>query len=437
MKETAKKGSKKKRTIVRLTVWGAIVLIAAIFIIIGIRKFLPVGLPDGGDYFKPVGERTLLPDEQGQFNYVYRQYDLLDATGDTFGEWDPKMGGFWRYAIAFASYGMPSLMLIDPADTDRTKYLMGIMITKMKSKKVWKDWVETGFGDDPITRQNIMYKGHLNLMYGLYQLTTGDTRFAGEYTWLTNTLVAEIRENHASGRYEGVNCEPDRWFVQCNSIGLMSLLVYDKLYGTKYAENEGAWVLDFIHGRMTDPETGLYYSQYHPINDFVEKDLSGYTNAWSIVMLRALDPDYNEKLYPAWKKTFVVEKGPYAFVSEVPGGAPSGMATMFGMWAAKEYGDEKLFTKLRNAVDKTGGLREIPDINAMMYANGIDNTLFNGPILSAKLHVGMMTILDHDWGHPLPYAVPDVSGMTWKDVLPQEIHGLTDGTGTAPLPPMQ
>ncbi len=436
MKEKLKEGPKKKRSTVKFIVWGAIIVIAAILIVAGVYKFLPIGLPEGKDYFKPVGERTLLPDELGQFNYVYRQYDLLEATGDTFGEWDSKMGGFWRYAIAFANYGMPSLMLIDPAKTDRTKYLMGIMITKMKSKKVWKDWVETGYGDDPITRQNIMYKGHLNLMYGLYQLTTGDTRFAREYTWLTDTLVKEIRENHAANRYEGVNCEPDRWFVQCNSIGLMSLLVYDKLYGTDYANNEVKWVLDFIHGRMIDPETGLYYSQYHPINDFVEEDLSGYTNGWSIVFLRPLDPEYNEKLYPEWKKTFVVEKGPYAFVSETPGGAPSGMATMFGLWAAKEYGDEELFTKLRNAVDKGGRLNEIPELGVMMYTNKIDNALFNGPVLAAKLHVGLTAILDHDWGHPLPYTVPDVSGMTWKDVLPQEIHELTDGTGTAPLPPM-
>jgi hypothetical protein len=104
---------------------------------------------------------------------------------------------------------------------------------------------------------------------------------------------------------------------------------------------------------------------------------------------------------------------------------------MFGLWAAKEYGDEKLFTKIRNAVDKQGKLKEIPDLGVMMYTNKIDNTLFNGPILSAKLHVGLTTILDHDWGYPLPYTAPDISGMTWKDVLPQEIHELAD----APPPP--
>ena len=436
MEERAKEGPKKKRGVVKLVAWGIIAVVALVLIVAGGYKFLPVGFPEGKDYFKSVGERRLLPDEEGQFKYVYRQYNILEATGDTFGEWDKNMAVFWRYGIAFTSYGMPSLMLIDPDNADRTKYIMGIMIRKMKSKKVWKDWIETGFGNDPITYQNIMYKGHLNLMYGLYQLATGDTRFAKEYTWLTNVIVKEIRENHAAGRYEGANCEPDRWFVQCNSIGLLSLAVYDKLYGTAYAKTEVKWVLDFIHKRMTDPKTGLYYAQYHPMNDFVEKDLSGYTNAWSIVFLRPLDPEYNERLYPVWKKTFVTEKGPYAFVSEVPGGAPSGMATMFGLWASKEYGDVALFTKIRNAVDKGGGLKDIPELSVKMYTNKIDNTLSSGPILSTKLHAGWKAVLERNWGYPLPHKIPDVSGMTWMDVLPQEIHELKDGTGTAPLPPL-
>ena len=59
------------------------------------------------------------------------------------------------------------------------------MIDKMKSKKVWGDWTEYGMGDDPISKGNIMYKGHLNLMYGLYQLMSGNEEYSEEYTWLT------------------------------------------------------------------------------------------------------------------------------------------------------------------------------------------------------------------------------------------------------------
>ena len=62
----------------------------------------------------------------------------------------------------------------------------------MKSKRVWGDWIAYGMGDDPISEGNVMYKGHLNLMYGLYQLMTGNEEFAHEYTWLTNKSEINI-----------------------------------------------------------------------------------------------------------------------------------------------------------------------------------------------------------------------------------------------------
>ena len=52
----------------------------------------------------------------------------------------------------------------------------------------------------------------------LYQLISGDERFANEYTWLTDKIVAEMRKHHAEGRHEGADCEPGRYFAQCNSI---------------------------------------------------------------------------------------------------------------------------------------------------------------------------------------------------------------------------
>ena len=416
------KGKSKKKRFVKITIISIAVAVIVMVLFV-VFKFLPLGMPDGKDYFKPLGERVLLEDEQGQWNYIKNEYGSLEATGDTFAGWDETMGSYWRYAIAFTAYSMPALKLIDPDNTDMIEYINWVMINKMKSKKVWKDWEESGFGEDPIGYGNIMYKGHLNLMYGLYQLMSGDDRFAREYTWLTQQLIKEIRDHHEAGVYEGVDCEPNRYFVQCNSIGLMSLLIYDKLYGTNYTENETQWILGFFHEKMTDPDTGLYWALYHPSHDTADRYLSGYTNAWAIVFLRPLEPEYNEGLYEKWKEVFVHEMGPYAYVSEIPEGGPSGMATMFGMWAAKEYGDVKLFTKIRNAIDKNGHLVMVPESGEMKYED-LDNPLFNGPILAIKLHIPWDTILNYDWGHETPLDIPDVSDMTWKDLLPQEIHEL-------------
>ncbi|MEQ9367361.1 MAG: hypothetical protein RIF32_24225 [Leptospirales bacterium] len=381
----------------------------------------PLGMPAGHEYFRPVGERSLQSDEEGQWNYVQHLYRHMEATGDTFPDWDAGMMSRWKYAIAFLAYGMPSLALIEPEKKELATYYLYIMINKMKSKKVWREWQDYGFGEDPICLHNVMYKGHLNLMYGLYQFMSGDERFAKEFTWLTRQIVAEIDLHSKKGLYEGSNCEPDQYFVQCNAISLLSLHLYDRLYGTDYTGDHVQRVLGFIRRRMTDPKTGLYWHQYHPSHDVVETSLSGYTNAWSMVMLNYFEPEYNARVYPAWKDVFVVELGPYAYVKEEPGGGASQLATAYGMLAAKEFGDVELFTKLRNSMDRFGGLSRVAENDSMAYTAG-DNTIANGMLLAFKLHVGWERILESGGGPKRLARIPAVENMVWTDLLPDEIH---------------
>jgi hypothetical protein len=391
------------------------------FIYAGAR-YLPFGLPNAERYFDPPATRQLQEDEIGQLEDVLNEYRKLSASGDIFEGWDRQQRLYWKYAIAFSSYGLPSAMLIVPEDRPRLAHLMFMMIQKMKSRLVWGDFTEMGMGEDPISYQNIMYKGHLNLMYGLYQLTTGDLRYAREYTWLTNRIVEEMRLHHR-GIYEGTTCEPDHWFVECNVIGILSLRVYDQLFGTNYGENEVAWTLDFIEKRMVDPQTGLFFRQYHPSHDVVDTRLLGYNNAWIITFLRPIRPEWSERLYPVWKQVFVNEFGPYATVDGEKDGRPDRAAHLFGMWAAKEMGDVALYRKLRNTTDKLGRLTKNPATAGMTYQSK-DGLMSNGVILATKFHTGWKTLLDHDWGNPDPVAAPDVSGMAWTDLLPAEVYDL-------------
>ncbi len=401
-------------------------ILSFIFIVIiaggfGIYTLLPIGMPDGEDYFKPVGERKLLSDEKGHWAYTRRLYAGMEATGDTFAGWDTSQQPMWKYYISFTGYSMPSLALIEPENKENIIYNMWVMIKKMKSKKVWMDWLEFGFGEDPITYHNIMYKGYLNLMYGLYQLMSGDIRFSREYTWLTQQIVKEIQKLHKEGVYAGVTCQPNQYFVQCNAVNLMSLHIYDKLYGTSYLKNEGKWVIEFIHQRMVDPKTGLYWMEYHPSHDTVERYLSGYTNAMTSIFMKPFEPEFNENVYKKFKELFVVEIGPFAYAKEFIDGGPSPVATLFAIWAAKEYKDVDLFTKLRNAVDKKGKLKKSAFSDAMVYKE-FDNVIQNPVMLLAKIHMGWDTILNHDWGNKQHATIPDTHDMIWKNILPQDIH---------------
>lgn len=387
---------------------------------LGVALFALLPRSSDSKYFQrqPASGATsqLLPDEEKQWRYVSNLYRKMDATGDTFKMWDSSQQDWWKYAIAFTSYGLPSLAMLDPEQRDTALYFLSVMIEKMKSKKVWEDWQQYGFGDDPICRHNIMYKGHLNLMYALYQLIGGDERYAKEYTWLTRNIVAEIRESEEK-KFQGVVCEPDQYFAQCNAVGLLSLYIYDKLYGTSYRAKEIPAVLKFLNQKMRDPLSGLYWESYHPSHDVAVRQLSGYANAWTLSMLRVFDPQNFDRLYPIWKKTFVQEWGPIAFVRENPGGGASRIATLFGLMAAKEFGDVALFNKLRWTIDTLGGLHRELETDTLSYLFA-DNTLLNGMTLSFKMHKGWGEIISYDWPEPEGRkAPPEVGELSWREVL--------------------
>ncbi|HAU69276.1 MAG TPA: hypothetical protein DCW52_12875 [Gammaproteobacteria bacterium] len=393
--------------------------------IYGALRFVPYGFPAASSYFVTPPARTLQTDEIGQMRSVTEDYFKLSLSGDDFEEWNTEKQDFWKYSIAFAAYGLPSAMIIDPEHKAEYQALMDMMIWKMKSKKVWSDFTDRGFGADPISVQNIMYKGHLNLMYGLYQLSTGDQRYAREYTWLTQQLASEMRLHH-QGIYEGVTCEPNAWFVECNTIGMLSLHVYDLIYGTEHTNNEIQWSLDFIMDRMRDPKTGLFYRAYLPNHDLVKKQISGYANAWILTFLRPFLKEEMEAIYPAFKEHLIEEFGPYAAVLGQTEGEPDQVAQIFALWASKEFKDEELFGKLRNAVDKFGRLDYESESGGLAYDDP-NNVLINGVIVASKMHLGWDVVLSHDWGHFLgSEQIPDVADLSWVDILPLRSYATGD-----------
>lgn len=405
---------------------GALALIAIGYLA------LPIGFPDTDTYFEKVGKRALQDDENGQVLSLQETYLTLSLSGDDFEGWNTEHQTFWKYSIAFAFYGLPSAIIINPEKSDEYRALMDMMIWAMKSKKVWGDFTDRGFGADPISIQNIMYKGHLNLMYGLYQLSTGDQRYAREYTWLTGQIAEEMRLHH-EGIYEGVTCEPNAWFVECNTIAMLSLHVYDKLYGTTYTDNEIQWSLDFIMERMRDKETGLFYRYYQPNHDFVREDISGYANAWIVTFLNPFLPEEMSEAYQSFKKNLTVGYGPYATVYNrlQEHRAPDTTAHLFGLLAAKEFGDQTLFGELRNAIDKVGDLSVDYQRGGLIYDHP-DNRMINGVVLASKLHLGWDTVLSHDWGFEgIPYPTPETANMSWSDLLPQRIYD-RNGRGSMP-----
>lgn len=348
------------------------------------------------DYFSQQEKGHLTADMDAQLAYMsYTDFiSPFYSRGCAFEAWEMKKmpQRIIKYSLGFYAYGLASVALIDPKLKNFIGHNMDIAIAKMRCKHVWQDWEDDGFGDDPIAKENIMYKGHLNLMYGLYQMLTGDNQYEKDHKHLTNILVKEIE----ASPYAGIVCEPDNYFPQCNSVAYLSLWVYDRLHNTDYKEFTKPW-LSFLQKALIDPKTGAFHVAYHPQSHSVKPWVSAYTTAWTLTMIHGLDPEFSERYYDDFKKTFVevYDKGLKARVRETANTTDAdggvGMASAFTLLLAKEMGDKKLFDQLLNHIEPPAQ----PYIHSgILRYKAPTNLLFDEMLFVSKVHVGFGTLLN-------------------------------------------
>ncbi|MFD6217550.1 linalool dehydratase/isomerase domain-containing protein, partial [Nocardia salmonicida] len=125
-------------------------------------------------------------------------------------------------------------------------------IVKMGNKQVWGYWAaENAWGRfspnrDPVNnRDNVMLTGWQGVAVGMYE-SFGDDRFSRPggltYTWSDtqefqhdfHTLAASIHRNFRRSPFTLFSCEP-RWiYPVCNTFGVNTLVLHDRLHGTEY-----------------------------------------------------------------------------------------------------------------------------------------------------------------------------------------------------------
>lgn len=162
--------------------------------------------------------------------------------------------GAVRYQLNFVSYCAAMYAYTrTPAFTGYLAQAQRNVIEKMMAKPVWRYWaLENLWGNmrwnpDPIVDDNIMYSGYLGLMLGLYETTTGDTRYHEpeclQLRWNSRTsyrhdfgsIADALTENFGRARLGQYPCEPNWIYPMCNTFGVNALLTYDRLRGTDHA----------------------------------------------------------------------------------------------------------------------------------------------------------------------------------------------------------
>jgi hypothetical protein len=270
------------------------------------------------------------------------------------GESKAAHDGCYRYQLAFLAYGLCSVVQRDPALRSEGRSLFTRLLEKMEHPTTRAYWKALGFEGDGVPGENVMYRGHLNLMYALAHDRFGETRFDDRFHALSLALFDEL------GGERPICCEPDHLFVQCNAVAVLSLSLHDRAFDTSYA-SVGRKLLAWARARMPLQGTALVREDFRPSTGKSSTRRAGCANAWALAFLAPVPGLENDAcaIYADWRRTFVEPLPLPGTVNGAPANeafpiedafASTLLATTFGLLAAREMGDERLHHRLERTV---------------------------------------------------------------------------------------
>lgn len=337
--------------------------------------------------------------------------EVIDATiaggwDNNLHPWAKELQDFWRYPLAFCTYGLMSMVMIEPQRKEEVCEYLRKTVLLMKDAPIWDEWVRYGFCDNPITKDNIMYKGHLNFVYGIYQLLSGSNEFENEHKFLTSIMIKEYEANsQLDNPYWGIQCEPDQYFPQCNAVGMLSLKIYDLIHGTNYDKEYSEKIYQFIYENISEKETGLLFAKYHPSHNQAEAYLTGFCNAWALNLLHSYNRELLDYGYKVFIKNFSKEMmdgagayiKEYASFDEASTGIEESMGVFYSTALTREYNDPKAWEKFSRYFVGTYGIEIENNIARLKKATPEDETFVHNYLLWGELHLGWDKIFAYDW----------------------------------------
>ncbi len=159
-----------------------------------------------------------------------------------------------RYQLNFQQYGLAlAHRTRTPAFTGYLAQAQRNLIEKMTNRKVWGFWRwENLWGNldtnpDPIRKDNIMVSGYLGVMLGSYESNSADHRYdepgSVDFRWTDkksfpydfHTVAEAVHRNFVRSPFGMFPCEPNWIYSACNTYGMNTLLLHDRLHGTDFA----------------------------------------------------------------------------------------------------------------------------------------------------------------------------------------------------------
>jgi hypothetical protein len=313
------------------------------------------------------------------------------------------------------------------------------LIDKLTLPQIWRYWAfEQTWGNlsldwDPMKRDNIMLSGYLGVMLGAYESTTGDDRYRrsgalpfrlGKRTWpYTHDMVAAaVHDNMRRSGMTLFPCEPNWIYSACNMTGINTLMMSDRLHGTRFVESVGEHFRRRLHEEFITPDGRVTAIRSARLGVTIPMLTSTLADCGLASMLHAFDPELAQRCWAIVRSEFVDTSGQEPTIAlrgwdAIDTGnyqkSKLGAHPMV-MWAAAEMGDTELYDILATSLD-----RQLPSTETegtRWYTEF--STLLNSTLALARFNPpgGHRTLIDEGPGKAV-LSGPVLNGVNYPHVL--------------------
>lgn len=340
----------------------------------------------------------------GKDDQVHKSWD--NFTGD-------PIDNYYRYDLTFSTFAIALMAEHTPAW--REVYTDILDVTLQRFMEYWTlfDWVENSGEDpnrlnypdwwydvlmpkgfkgtydspgwagngtngyaydpDPVRANgscNVMYKGYLSILLGLYGYLSGDDKYDHPFKITYDdtmsfeydgTKLAELIANQLYSSASGLSCEVTKAFGWCNNIAGMGLRLHDILHGTEhvaaYYDFAGWFRKNYVAGGEGDgPITNfaLYHDKSRQFTLNASEHQFAHNYMGTSFNGAGLVPELYKRLYQGGMEQFYCQQEDgSAWITGMPGmGIDFHYATSTGFAASKEHGDTERNAALRAWIGK-------------------------------------------------------------------------------------
>ena len=438
---------------------------------------------------KDSSHKELSPDDLGTLRSLLdRALQPIDKF-DGFTKLDQFQTSAIRYQLNFSQWALAMAQLhYTPSFHGYLSAAQRNLIDKLTRPPIWRYWAfEQTWGNlsldwDPMKRDNIMLSGYLGTMLGAYESNTGDDRYRrsgalpfrlGKRTWpYTHDMVAAaVHDNMQRSGMTLFPCEPNWIYSACNMTGINTLMMSDRLHGTRFVDSIGDEFRRRLHEEFITPDGRVTAIRSARLGVTIPMLTSTIADCGLASMLHAFDPELAQRCWAIVRREFIDIAGPEPTVALRgwdaidTGNYHKSTVAAFApvMWAAAEMGDTEVYDAFAEALDrqlpptKTNGTRWYDELstnmNAMLalarfnppgghralIAEGPGDSVLNGPVLVGVTYPQVLVTSTRTDGTDLRLVLRPGEGparvqLGVERLVPRgqyRLHGALDGELTA------